>query len=130
MSKSPGRLYEINMKINGIGEIEITKHAVQRFEDRYMKAYNLLPDQILEQASGIFNKKNTNRICNGDTKAVIKDLLEISCKIKKKDYTKTNKDKDNRRGEVSTRYRCVPFDFVIVDNNLVTVENAVLRELN
>jgi hypothetical protein len=114
---------------SGKKDLEITQHALNRFQQRFWTAFNYAQKPFLLRHPYI-TAENLHRITNGDALLVLEEIFAKAGKVKLKNFTKEQKKRHQKHGHSTIRYRYKPFDFVITDGKLVTVEIVGPEELN
>ena len=104
-------------------QAKITKHALERFKTRFRFAFD--PDN-----EHLFSQSNLDRVENGKAEEVLQFVFKGASRINRTSFSKIDKKRNRKHGGGTVRYRNGPFDFVIEDGALVTVELCKERKFN
>ncbi len=110
---------------NGKGAIKplsVSKHAAERLLSRWKAVYESLGDVLGEKhESGLFSEPYRSHVKDGNWQILLGILLQKGKRVPPTRFSKEQR-KRNRSYGPSLRIRYLPFELIIQDSNLITVE--------
>jgi hypothetical protein len=102
----------------GLKDLKVSQHALERFAKRFWMFYT---HRESECKHACITQENMQRINNGQVYEVLEEIFAKANKIPKTSFNAKEKKRCKKYGD-TIRYRCRPFDFIIQDGCLVTIE--------